>query len=321
MLPAPPLVIAHRGASGHRPEHTRSAYRVAIEQGADAIEIDVVASRDGELVVRHEPELSGTTDVASRPEFADRRRTKDLDGRSVRGWFAEDFTWAELATLTARERLRRLRPAGARFDGQEGLLRLGDALAITADAGIRLVIELKHAARSASLGLPFEHLLPVALTAARDLPALTVESFEEPVLRRLAGGGFPHPLIRLLGAARAVVPDSVDPSGRRIGFRDELRDLGRFAGLDGISVRTPFLNRSLVDRAAERGLSVWTWTLRPENCFLPLQYWTPGGPGRFGRYAEHWRRLAGTGVAAVFADHPDLARGVLGRAEPVGARA
>src|SRR5438270_12793727 len=122
MPAAPPLVIAHRGASGYRPEHTLDAYRLAIEQGADAIEIDVVASRDGELVVRHEPELSGTTDVASRPEFAARRRVKDVDGHAVRGWFAEDFTWPELATLAARERLPRLRPRGAAYDGREGIL-------------------------------------------------------------------------------------------------------------------------------------------------------------------------------------------------------
>src|SRR5947209_10957195 len=131
MPAAPPLVIAHRGASGYRPEHTLDAYRLAIEQGADAIEVDLVASKDGELVVRHEPELSGTTDVASRPEFAARRAAKEVDGRTLRGWFAEDFTCAELTTLTARERLPRLRPAGAAFDGREGLLRLSDALAVT----------------------------------------------------------------------------------------------------------------------------------------------------------------------------------------------
>ncbi|MGN6742271.1 MAG: glycerophosphodiester phosphodiesterase family protein [Amnibacterium sp.] len=320
MSTAPPLVIAHRGASGHRPEHTASAYRLAVEQGADAIEIDVVASRDGELVVRHEPELSGTTDVASRPEFADRRRAKDLDGRALRGWFAEDFTWAELSTLTARERLPRLRPGSARFDGREGLLRLSDALAVAADAGIRLVIELKHAMRSAALGLPFEQLLPAALAAAPRTPAITVESFEETVLRSLAARGLPHPLVRLLGGAR-VAPDAVARLGRPVGFREELRDLARFEGLAGISVRTPLVQRALVERAAGRGLEVWTWTLRPENCFLPAPYWTPGGPARFGRYAALWRRLAATGIAGVFADHPDLARGVLGRAEPVGARA
>jgi glycerophosphoryl diester phosphodiesterase len=320
MLDAPPLVIAHRGASGYRPEHTLDAFRLAIEQGAGAIEIDVVASRDGELVVRHEPELSGTTDIASRPEFAARRRVKDVDGRTVRGWFAEDFTWAELATLTARERLPRLRPAGAAFDGRDGLLRLSDALTVTARAGIRLVIELKHAMRSAALGLPLEDLLVPALAGADAVPEVTVESFEEAVLRSLADRRFPHPLVRLLGGPR-VAPDAALRFGRPVTFREELRDLGRFEGLAGISVRTPLVRPSLVERAAAHGLSVWTWTLRPENCFLPAGYWSAGGPGHFGRYAEYWRRLASAGIAGVFADHPDLARGALGCAEPVGARA
>ncbi len=320
MTAATPLVIAHRGASGYRPEHTRDAFRLAIEQGADAIEIDVVASKDGELVVRHEPELSGTTDVAARPEFAARRAAKDVDGRTLRGWFAEDFTWTELSTLRARERLPRLRPAGAAFDGRDGLLRLSDALGLTARAGIRLVVELKHAVRSAALGLPLDELLVPALAGAAALPAVTVESFEEAVLRSLADRRFPHPLVRLLGGPR-VAPDVVDRVGRRLGYREELRDLDRFDGLAGISVRTALVRPSLVERAAARGLSVWTWTLRPENCFLPAGYWSPGGPGRFGRYAEYWRQLARAGIAGVFADHPDLARDALRSAEPVGARA
>ena len=124
----------------------------------------------------------------------------------------------------------------------------------------------------------------------------------------------------LLGA-RGVVPGAVDRSGRPVGYREELRDLGRFEGLAGISVRTPLVRPELVERASARGLDVWTWTLRPENCFLPAGYWSAGGPSRFGRYPAYWRRLAAAGIAGVFADHPDLARAVLGRAEPVGARA
>ena len=104
-----PIVIAHRGASAHRPEHTLAAYELAIELGADFIEPDVVATRDGRLVARHENEISGTTDVASRPEFADRRTAKEVDGRAKEGWFTEDFTLAELRTLRARERLPELR--------------------------------------------------------------------------------------------------------------------------------------------------------------------------------------------------------------------
>src|SRR5690554_494359 len=128
------LVIAHRGASGHRPEHTRVAYELAIELGAGAIEPDIVPSRDGVLVLRHENEISGTTDVADRAEFADRRTTKEFLGQRITGWFTEDFTWAELCTLRARERLPQLRPGSAAFDDTEPILRLEDLLGILENA-------------------------------------------------------------------------------------------------------------------------------------------------------------------------------------------
>ncbi|WP_367882170.1 glycerophosphodiester phosphodiesterase family protein [Rathayibacter oskolensis] len=131
MLARPtPLVIGHRGASGYRPEHTRSAYDLALALGADAVEPDLVATRDGVLVLRHENEISGTTDVERRPEFADRRTTKRIEGRDVTGWFTEDFTWDELLRLRARERLAAVRPASATFDGQFPLLRFRDLLAL-----------------------------------------------------------------------------------------------------------------------------------------------------------------------------------------------
>ena len=107
-------MIAHRGASGYRPEHTLEAYRLAIRKGADFIEPDLVATKDGVLVARHENEISGTTDVAAHPEFADRRTTKTIDGRSVTGWFTEDFTLAELKTLRAKERIPAVRPDNTR---------------------------------------------------------------------------------------------------------------------------------------------------------------------------------------------------------------
>src|ERR671919_183958 len=112
-----PLVIGHRGASGHRPEHTLAAYELAIAMGADFIEPDLVSTSDGVLVARHENEISGTTDVANHPEFASRRTTKTIDGNSVTGWFTEDFTLAELKTLRAKERLPDIRPGNTAFDG------------------------------------------------------------------------------------------------------------------------------------------------------------------------------------------------------------
>src|SRR3954468_15754420 len=146
-----PLVIGHRGASGHRPEHTRAAYELAFQLGADAVEPDLVATKDGVLVLRHENEISGTTDVAERAEFADRRTTKEIDGSALTGWFTEDFTWTELSTLRARERLGAIRQTNATFDGRYPLLRMRDLFELVDHASddaarlLGIVAELKHA--------------------------------------------------------------------------------------------------------------------------------------------------------------------------------
>ena len=286
-----PLVIAHRGACGHRPEHTRSALLLAVEQGAQAIEVDVVPTADGALVVRHEPELSGTTDVAERPEFASRRRTKTIDGRRQRGWFAEDLTLAEVRTLGARERLPRLRAASAAHDGLEGVLTLGEALDIAAAGRVRLVVELKHSARSAAIGLPLDVLLREQLAAAPALPAITVESFEHDALDALAEQGLPHRLVALIGHRPLL-------DGRL------LADPAAFLRFGGVSLRTGLVRPRVVGRFRDQGLDVWAWTLRPENRFLPPLH--RSAIGAFGRYREHWRRLVSTGLTGVFADHPDL---------------
>ena len=301
-----PLLIAHRGASGYRPEHTAAALLLAVEQGAEAIEIDVVPTADGALVVRHEPELSGTTDVARHREFASRRTAKTVDGRRRRGWFAEDFSLAEVRALGARERLPRLRPASARHDGAEGVLTLGEALAIAEAGRVRLVVELKHAERCAALGLPLDELLLRELATAPALPSITVESFETGVLDALAERGLPHPMVALIGNhplhdGRTVT----DPAAFR-----------RFAG---VSLRTGLVRARTVAGFREQGLDVWTWTLRPENRFLPPTLRSRGGP--FGRYREHWRRLTAAGVTGVFADHPDLVHDALRGPAGVGAPA
>lgn len=291
-----PVVIAHRGASAYRPEQTRAALELAIVQGAPAIEVDLVATSDGRLMLRHEPELAGTTDVASRPEFAARRRVKDLDGRSTRGWFAEDFTAAEVATLGARERLPRLRPASAAHDGRQAPILLEEALAIAAPTGTTLVLELKHPSRSAALGLPLDDLLLGVLEAAPALPPLVLESFEWDVLDRLADRGATWPRVALVG-------------DRPLRDGDALDDPGRYAAYAGVSARTGLIRPRPVARLRDRGLEVWTWTLRTENRFLPPRYRLPAG--RDGRYAAYWQRLAAAGVTGVFADNPDVAMQVL----------
>jgi glycerophosphoryl diester phosphodiesterase len=305
-VPAP-LLIAHRGACGYRPELTRSAFLLGLEQGAQAIEVDVVASADGELVVRHDPELGRTTDVAEHPELRDRRRTKVVRGRPRTGWFAEDLSLAELRSLTARERLPRLRPGSAAHDRSEAVLTLREVVDLVARAeGVRLIVELKHAARSARLGLPLDELLEATLRSAARLPEISVESFEHDVLDRLAARRLPHPLVALIGHWPLLDHATVQ--------RPEA-----FAAYAGVSLGASLVGRRTVAGFRDAGLDVWTWTLRPENRFLPLRYRAPGS--RFGRYAAYWRRLLEAGVTGVFADHPDLALAAFGGPADVGAPA
>jgi len=191
-----PIVIGHRGASGHRPEHTRSAFELAFGLGADAVEPDLVATRDGVLVIRHENEISGTTDVASRAEFETRRTEKHIEGKLVTGWFTEDFTWAELSTLRARERLPAVRQANATFDDQQPILRLRDLFDLVdraaeqTDRKLGIVAEIKHADYFAALDLPLAELFAAEVSAAGwNTERLTVESFEPGVLAQVRAQG------------------------------------------------------------------------------------------------------------------------------------
>jgi glycerophosphoryl diester phosphodiesterase len=293
-------VIGHRGAPGYLPEHTRASFLLAIEQGADAIEVDVVPSRDGVLVVRHEHALGGTTDVSRHREFARRRRP----GPVGRDWFAEDFDWAELATLRARERLPRLRSRSAAHDGEEPVLRLADVAALAADRGVRLVVELKDALAAERMGLPLPDLLLTELAGVDPLPAISVESFEKTPLRILADRGGTWPLV-YLAEAQGVAADEAVLGGP--GYAAELRHPDRIADMAAVSVPLPLATPAFVERMRAAGLDVWTWTLRPENVFLPFKYRQLGAPGSFGYWRPYWREVLASGVAAVFADHPDLA--------------
>lgn len=321
-----PLVIAHRGASGYRPEHTRSAYELAIALGADAVEPDIVPTRDGVLLLRHENEISGTTDVAEHPEFADRRTTKRIDGRDITGWFTEDFTWAELATLRARERLPKVRPDNASFDGLDGILRLRDLLAIL-DAAVRpvgLVLEIKHATYFASVGLPLDRLIAEELRAAgwEADARLTVEAFELEVLRGIRSHGVAAPLVYLIEAKGAPADRvALDGDAARSYAHDlseaGLAELAR-AGINGISVDKRILLRAdaagntlgistVVDRAHAAGLTAFCWTLRAENRFLGRNLRRGADASRFGDWMGEFQLIMSSGVDGVFADQPDLA--------------
>ncbi len=333
------LVIAHRGAPGYRPEHSRSAYELAIELGADAIEPDLVPTKDGVLVLRHENEVSGTTDVADHPEFRHLRTTKTVDGQTVTGWFTEDFTWAELRTLRTRERLPVLRPDSAAHDGEQPVLCLEDLLAIldAAPRPVGLVAEVKHAAYFERAGFPMGELVDAALGGAgwRHDDRLTVESFEKGVLRDLRERGTGGRLV-YLQEARGSAPDEVASHGSLAptyaaersddalaSFATEFHgisvDLGTLmTGVDTVALDDPSPVRSgIVDRAHAVGLAVYTWTLRSENRFLPSPLRCGGDVAAFGDWERWYTSILRTGVDGVFADHPDLA--VLARSAVGGA--
>lgn len=284
------LVIGHRGASGYLPEHTRSSYRLAFELGAGAVEPDLVPTLDGILVVRHEPEISGTTDVADRPEFADRYRTVVIEGETYSGWFTIDFTWDELATLRARERLPELRPESAAHDGQEGLLRFMDVLDLLPLDAV-LVVELKHPSIFGSIGFDMTGMLIAELAGRVPAERLVVECFELPVLVELHRRGLAATYVFLsetpveLGA----LPESIDG----VSYDKEL-------------LLAPEGDR-LVRDAHDAGLAVYAWTLRPENAFLEAGYRSSLDPAERGDWLAEYSAIIATGVDGVFADHPDLA--------------
>ena len=328
--PAGPLIIGHRGAPGYRPEHTRSSYELAFALGADAVEPDIVATKDGVLVLRHENEISGTTDIASRPEFADRRTTKSIDGAELTGWFTEDFTWDELATLRSKERIPQLRPSSASFDGSAGILRFTDLLEIIDEASeaqgrqLGLVAEIKHATYFDSVGLPLDDLVASVLsgTSWSDGTGLIVEAFEKSVLAKMRARGLTARYIYLL-EKKGRPFDEVARFGKNAPkYADVITDVGLDAlaagedgfAVDGISVDKAMLfagapdgqTNDLVSRAHRRGLDVFTWTLRPENKFLNKYFRIGEEPSAFGDWENEFNAILGTGIDGIFCDHPDL---------------
>jgi glycerophosphoryl diester phosphodiesterase len=306
-----PLIIAHRGASGERPEHTRAAYELAIEQGADFIEPDLVMSRDGVLIVRHENEIGSTTDVAARPEFAARRTAKTVDGQPVEGWFAEDFTLAELETLRARERLPELRPANLAFD-QEPVLAFEEVLDIAAAGGVGVAPELKHPTYFAALGLPMEEAFVAVLErrglTGADAPVL-VQCFEVGTLERLRTR-IAAPLLQLVGSSGGPF-DRPDLSYAGMTTPEGLTGVAVYAdwiGADTALIEpTPGAPTRLIADAHAAGLKVAGWTFRAENAFLPEADRIDDAPAAHGRLRERLARFAGYGLDAAFMDQPGLA--------------
>jgi len=291
-----PLIIGHRGASGHRPEHTFASYQLAAEMGADFIEPDLVSTKDGVLIARHENEIGGTTDVETK--FPDRKRTKTIDGANVSGWFSEDFTLAEIKTLRAKERL----PFRAHaYDGQfdvptfDEVIELAQKLGRQLGRPIGVYPETKHPAYFRSIGLPLEDRLLASLTHygwdSKDSPVF-IQSFEDN-LRRIR----PRTTVRLIRLLEGKVPSDA-----------ELREIRSYA--DGIGPnsrlvipanadRTLKEPTDLVARAHAAGLLVHIWTLRAEPVFLSPTY--------KGDFAAEFRQFRELGVDGIFTDFPDVA--------------
>jgi len=311
------LVIAHRGDSAERPEHTLAAYERAIDEGADYIEPDLVATKDLVLVARHENELSGTTDVATREEFEDRRRDKTIDGRLVAGWFAEDFTLAELRTLRAKERIPTLRPANARFDGLYQVPTFADIVKLVrakeAETGRRIGIypELKHPnflLQNAGIDMVDLLLRDFRVLGITPAEPVFVQSFEIAPLQRFKQRYPGFKLVQLVapGEGPADEPamrytDMVSPTGLAevAKYADVVgAHIGMILGPDG----TP---TSLVADAKAAGLSVHAWALRPENEFLPPALRTGTDPkGKGCGDVKLAAMLKAAGVAGVFSDGP-----------------
>lgn len=270
------LVVGHRGACGHRPEHTLASYELAAEMGADYLEPDLVCTSDGVLVCRHDAEISATTDVADRREFADRRTTKRIGRREITGWFVEDLTLAELRTVRAREREPDLRPDNTRFDGRFEVPTFEEVLALAARTGKGVYPETKHPAHFAAAGVPLEPRLVAALQGF-DGPVY-VQSFADnlPALRERLS----HPFVQLLTREAPTDPPA-------------LATIAGFAQAIGIGKQR--VTERLVADAHAAGLEVHVFTLRDEE-----------DP------PDEYTRLAAIGVDAVFTDHPDTAVIALG---------
>jgi glycerophosphoryl diester phosphodiesterase len=340
--PKRPLVIGHRGACGYVPEHTLTSYFIAIQQGADYVEPDLVMTRDAVLVARHENEIGASTNVADHAEFAIRRKAKVVDGVTVEGWFTEDFTLAELKTLRARERIADVRPDNVRFDGQFEIATFDEILALVsaveserrvraellglpAPARIGVYPETKHPSYFRALDLALEGPLLAALArwgfAGPDAPVF-LQSFEVSnlmALRKLS----PLPIVQLVEAEGQPYDFAVNGDART--YADlmtpaGLAEIAGYANVIGVN-KTLIIPRNandslgrptgLIAAAHAQGLSVHGWTFRAENYFLPRRFRSSGARARRGNLAAELSAYLAAGMDGFFTDQPDL--GVRGR--------
>ena len=328
-----PLVFGHRGAPAHRPEHTLASYALAIADGADFVEPDLVPTKDGVLIVRHENNLSETTDVSARPEYAARRTTKTIDGVAMTGWFSEDFTFAEIKTLRAHERLGSLRPESQCYDGMFQVLSFDEMIDFAAaEAAARgrvvgIIPEIKHSSYFASIGLPMEQRFLDVLGAHSYLSSapVIVQSFEIANLKWLHGRSSATRNVRLMQLTEndAAPADRVAAGDKRTWAErltpEGLREIATYAdfvapycrdliplGPDG-RLTAP---TALIGDAHAAGLLVGTWTFRPENHFLAADFrdGAGGGARNPGGSVAEIRLYLAAGIDGFFTDDPRLGR-------------
>lgn len=328
-----PTIIGHRGASGYRPEHTLGSYQLALDLGAHVVEAgDLVPTKDGHIVCRHEPEIGGTTDVADHKEFADRRTTKLLDGVSVTGWFTEDFTLAELKTLRAIERIPANRPHNTLYNGRweiptfEEVLKWQDEQTRKRGKQVWIYPELKHPTYFRKLGLGLEERVAKLLRKygkdKRNSPVI-LQSFEPTSVQRL-NTLVGNPLVVLLSGASTrpwdfvetgdprTVADLVTPKGLReiAGYAQGIGptlDLVIPKDASG-NLTTP---TTLVADAHKVGLILHPWTMRNENPFLPANFRKGTDADAYGDVFGAYKTYFATGIDGVFTDNPDT--GLLAR--------
>ncbi|WP_037559694.1 glycerophosphodiester phosphodiesterase [Spirillospora albida] len=322
-----PLVFGHRGASGYRPEHTLASYELAVKMGADHIEPDLVPTRDGVLVARHENEISGTTDVASRPEFASRKATKTIDGAKVTGWFTEDFTLAELKTLRAVERLPAVRQRNTLYDGRYEVPTLQEVIDLAKRLGsghgrrVGIIPETKHPTYFRSIGLPLEGALITAIKRNgldRADGRVIVQSFEPtslrtldralrvPALQCVSASGAPYDTVA--AGKGPTFADMITPAGLR-----EIRSYASWIGPEKSLVvpvtaaGTLGAPTPLVANAHAARLKVGPYTFRNENAFLPPALRNGTVPSDYGQAFAEYGAFFKAGVDGLFSDNPDTA--------------
>ncbi|MER5381244.1 glycerophosphodiester phosphodiesterase [Streptomyces sp. NPDC002688] len=324
-----PTVIGHRGASGYRPEHTFGSYQLALDLGADVVEAgDLVPTKDGHLVCRHEPEIGGTTDVSAHPEFADRKTTKTLDGVATTGWFTEDFTLAELKTLRAVERIPANRPHNTLYNGRweiptfEEVLRWQDEQTRKRGKQVWIYPETKHPTYFRKLGLGLEERVARLLRKygkdKKDSPVI-LQSFEPGSIERLdklVG----NPLAVLLSAANTRPWDFVEAGDPRtvadLVTPEGLKWIASFAQgigptLDLIIPKDAAGNltqpTTLVADAHRAGLILHPYTMRNENPFLPASFRRGTAADAYGDAFGAFKVYFETGIDGVFSDNADTA--------------